>query len=61
VGDRIVLDNYLETVRDRTSRAACIGRDLSTIDVPQAPIGELDAFDKQVDLLFDLIALIAPI
>ena len=32
-------------------------RDLSAIEVPEAPIGELDAFDKQVDLIFDLIAL----
>jgi hypothetical protein len=32
-------------------------RDLSGIDLPEAPIGELDEFDAQVDLLFDLIAL----
>jgi hypothetical protein len=57
-GDRIVLDNYLETVREieRRVRAAST-RDLSAIDVPAAPIGELNAFGEQVDLLFDLIAL----
>jgi hypothetical protein len=32
-------------------------RDLSGIDVPEAPIGELNAFGAQVDLLFDLIAM----
>jgi hypothetical protein len=32
-------------------------RDLSGIDVPEAPIGELNAFGSQVDLMFDLIAL----
>ena len=32
-------------------------RDLSAIDVPEAPVGELDAFDEQVELMFDLIAL----
>jgi hypothetical protein len=32
-------------------------RDLSAITVPQAPIGELDSFGAQVDLMFDLIAL----
>src|SRR5690606_12641469 len=32
-------------------------QDLSTLDVPKAPIGELDNFDQQVDLMFDLLAL----
>jgi len=32
-------------------------RDLSMITVPEAPIGELNAFGDQVDLMFDLIAL----
>jgi hypothetical protein len=32
-------------------------RDLTGIDVPDAPIGELDSFDEQVQLMFDLIAL----
>jgi hypothetical protein len=57
-GDRVVLDNYLETVREIERRVQLASsRNLSGIDVPQAPIGELDAFDAQVDLLFDLIAL----
>jgi hypothetical protein len=57
-GDRVVLDNYLETVREIERRVQLAStRDLSAIEVPEAPIGELDAFDRQVDLLFDLIAL----
>jgi hypothetical protein len=54
----VVLDNYLETVREIERRVQLASsRDLSGIDVPKAPIGELDAFGAQVDLLFDLIAL----
>src|SRR5256885_3376979 len=57
-GDRVVLDNYLETVREIERRMQLASsRDLSTIDVPEAPIGELSAFGSQVDLMFDLIAL----
>ena len=56
--DKIVFDNYLETVREIERRVQLASaRDLSAIEVPEAPIGELDAFEKQVDLLFDLIAL----
>jgi hypothetical protein len=32
-------------------------RDLSAITLPEAPIGELDSFDEQVKLMFDLLAL----
>jgi hypothetical protein len=54
----VVLDNYLETVREIERRVQLASsRNLSGIDVPEAPIGELDAFGAQVDLLFDLIAL----
>jgi hypothetical protein len=57
-GDRAVLDGYLDTVREIERRVQLASsRDLSGIDVPPAPIGELDAFEKQVDLMFDLIAL----
>ena len=57
-GDRIILDNYLDTVREIERRIdMASSRDLSGIDLPEAPIGELDAFDEQVTLLFDLIAL----
>jgi hypothetical protein len=57
-GDRVVLDNYLETVRESARRVNIVStRDLSMITVPEAPIGELNAFGDQVDLMFDLIAL----
>jgi hypothetical protein len=57
-GDRAVLDNYLETLREIERRVQLASsRDLSAIKVPQAPIGELNAFGEQVDLMFDLIAL----
>ena len=57
-GDRVVLDNYLETVREIERRVQlATSRDLSGIDVPEAPIGELNQFGSQVDLMFDLIAL----
>jgi hypothetical protein len=56
--DRIVLDNYLETLREIERRVQLASsRDLSAITVPEAPIGELDQFGPQVDLMFDLIAL----
>jgi hypothetical protein len=57
-GDRAVLDGYLESVREverRTQRAAA--KDLSAFTVPEAPVGELDAFAEQVKLMFDLVAL----
>jgi hypothetical protein len=57
-GDRAILDNYLETVREIERRVQLASsRDLSGINVPEAPIGELNQFGSQVDLLFDLIAL----
>jgi len=56
--DKAVFDNYLETVREIERRVQLASsRDLSAIEVPEAPVGELDAFEKQVDLMFDLIAL----
>jgi hypothetical protein len=56
--DQRRLDEYLETVREverRTEQSR--DRDLSGIDIPEAPIGELPDFDEQVRLMFDLIAL----
>jgi hypothetical protein len=56
--DRAVLDGYLDTVREIERRVQLASsRDLSRIDVPEAPIGELNDFGAQVDLMFDLIAL----
>jgi hypothetical protein len=57
-GDRRRLDEYLDTVREIERRVAKAGeRDLSTIDLPEAPIGELPDFDEQVKLMFDMITL----
>jgi hypothetical protein len=57
-GDRAVMDAYLESVRETERRIAKASeRDLSAIDLPDAPIGELTDFDAQVKLMFDLIAL----
>jgi hypothetical protein len=56
--DRTVLNEYLDTVREIERRVAkAEQRDLTGIDLPEAPIGELDKFDEQVKLMFDLIAL----
>ncbi|MEP6962053.1 MAG: DUF1552 domain-containing protein [Acidobacteriota bacterium] len=56
--DKASLDAYLESVREierRTQKAK--GQDLSTLQIPEAPVGELDSFPDQVKLMFDLIAL----
>ena len=56
--DRRRLDAYLDTVREIERRVDKAGqRDLSGINLPEAPIGELLNFDDQVKLMFDLIAL----
>jgi hypothetical protein len=56
--DKSRLDDYLETVREIERRVEKSGsRDLSGLDVPKAPVGELDNFDEQVKLMFDLLAL----
>jgi hypothetical protein len=56
--DRAALDGYLESVREIERRAQMAAqRDLSRLGIPNAPVGPLDAFDEQVKLMFDLIAL----
>ena len=56
--DRAAMSDYLETVREIERRVALAGaRDMSGVDVPDAPVGVLDDFDAQVKLMFDLIAL----
>src|SRR5215469_4207644 len=57
-GDRVVLDGYLDSVREierRTQMASA--KSLSSIKIPDAPAGQLDKFDEQVKLMFDLLAL----
>ena len=56
--DRAALDGYLESVREierRTQMANSKG--LSGFKIPDAPVGELDNFEEQVKLMFDLLAL----
>ncbi|HWL64018.1 MAG TPA: DUF1552 domain-containing protein [Steroidobacteraceae bacterium] len=56
--DKRVLDSYLETVREIERRLEkAKARDLSSVKLPNAPVGQLDAFDEQVKMMFDLIAL----
>jgi hypothetical protein len=56
--DKAVLDGYLESVREIERRTQMAGaKDLSALKIPDAPVGELDNFDEQVKLMFDLIAL----
>lgn len=55
--DRVILDGYLDTIREIERRIELAEqRDLSGVDVPEAPLGELDSFDEQVRLMFDLMA-----
>jgi hypothetical protein len=57
-GDKAVLDGYLESVREierRTQMAA--SKNLGSLKIPDAPVGELEDFAGQVKLMFDLLAL----
>jgi hypothetical protein len=63
-GDRAVLEDHLEAVRDverrmaaQESAAADLADALSPFELPDMPQGPIDAFDEQVKLMFDLIAL----
>src|SRR5689334_17474006 len=57
-GDRAKLEEYLDTVRELERRVTVAStRDLKGVTVPDAPVGELEDFDKQVRLMFDLLAL----
>jgi hypothetical protein len=57
-GDRAVLDSYLESVHEIERRVQmAAAKDLSKFQIPNAPVGEQDAFADQVKLMFDLIAL----
>jgi hypothetical protein len=57
-GDQQKLEEYLDTVRELERRVTVASaRDLKGISVPDAPVGELEDFDKQVRLMFDLLAL----
>jgi hypothetical protein len=56
--DLQVLSDYLDTVREIERRVQMASsRDLSGLDIPAAPVGQLESFDDQVKMMFDLIAL----
>jgi len=57
-GDRILLSNYLDTVREIERRVQIsMDQDMSGIDVPSAPVGVFEDFDEQITMMFDLMAL----
>jgi Protein of unknown function (DUF1552) len=56
-GDKVLLDGYLDTVREIERRVQLAqNRDLSGVEAPEIPQAEDIAIDKEVRLLFDLIA-----
>src|SRR3954466_16338809 len=53
-GDRAVLDGYLESIREIEVRAQMAGaKDLSALDIPNAPVGEQEDFGEQVKFMSD--------
>jgi hypothetical protein len=57
-GDREILSNYLDTVREIERRVQIAqNQDMSGIDVPAAPVGVFENFDDQIKMMFDLAAL----
>ena len=58
VADRIILDDYMETVREVERRVQKTAEhDLSGIDLPGAPQGIPGSFDEHINLQMDLILL----
>ena len=55
--DRAALDGYLDSVREIERRTQIAAKNLGSLKIPDAPAGELEEFDKQVKLMFDLLAL----
>ncbi|HEY4364492.1 MAG TPA: DUF1552 domain-containing protein [Bryobacteraceae bacterium] len=56
--DRAALGGYLESVREVERRTQVSSeKDISKLKVPDAPVGPLDDFSAQVNLMFDLLAL----
>jgi hypothetical protein len=57
-GDQRTLSDYLDTVRELERRVKMARQsDISKFDVPDAPVGQLEDFDAQLKIMFDLIAL----
>ena len=56
--DRVRVDDFLGSVREIERRVQKMEeRDLSHVNLPDAPIGVPDAFDEHIHLMFDMIAL----
>jgi hypothetical protein len=56
--DRTMLGDYLETVREIERRVQKMEeRDLSSLDLPQVPVGIPNSFDEHLNLMFDMVAL----
>jgi hypothetical protein len=56
--DRVRLDDYLDSVREIERRVQKLEqRDLSNIELPDAPVGIANSFDEQLNVMFDLLAL----
>jgi hypothetical protein len=56
--DRAMLSDYLESVREIERRVEKLeARDLSHIELPDAPVGIPNSFDDQLNLMFDTVAL----
>lgn len=56
--DKAALDDYLATVREIERRVQQLeNRDLSSIELPDAPSGIPSQFDEHIRVMFDLIAL----
>jgi uncharacterized protein DUF1552 len=57
-GDRAMLSDYLESVREIERRVQKMEeRDLSSLDLPDAPTGAPPVFDAYINLMFDMVAL----
>ncbi len=57
-GDRVLLSNYLDTIREIERRVQIASdQDLSGMDIPTAPVGVFEDFDEQIKMMFDLLAL----
>ena len=56
--DRAMLSDYLESVREIERRVQKMEeRDLSALDLPDAPTGAPPVFDQYINLMFDMVAL----
>src|SRR6187431_409942 len=52
--DRRTMDEYMQSVREIERRTQIIAStDISSMKIPERPVGVEDNFDKQVELLFD--------